>query len=572
MKLYIFSYLELTKAQEEYLQICFLGGIVRKLLQIIALALTLAFFVTISAAQNNMPLMQSFVGSVGNSWFGKEMATLDFNADGYCDLAVFSNSGIDNSITRADLFYGGTVMDTIVDLSRVSQFLGQVCPFVFLNCGDINGDNYEDLMIMERYEAVNDSCALRIFYGGPNADMIPDYTITTSMWSGYPKIMPGTCLGDVNGDGYDDMGILYWNSHYYPDLAILLGGTFQIITVKPFVDFQRRYSITGAGDVNNDGFDDYLVGYAIYTQNILTTYRYLYYGGNPINLNNRVLLRELADDGYWNFPGGYGIGDFNGDGFDDFIYCNGDSYRDNNKLRLGGTDIVSTTELTLHCHDMQPNLMDMERQGIAYGDFNGDGYSDVAGTDFEVITWTGNAGVWLGRAIPNGQYDLRITTPATSPFHQFGWQVDSGDFNGDGFCDLVISAPHSDDSIDPIYPGFVYIFAGNAQLADTTVGNDEEAEPTLQDKIRVRYYPNPGSSNIHEIHYEVEGKLPYQVLDASISLHNIKGQVVHHLDLDQKSLQSRKGTLSINKLKPGIYIATLDVNSTRVSAEKITIK
>ncbi|MDD2230326.1 MAG: FG-GAP-like repeat-containing protein [Candidatus Cloacimonetes bacterium] len=522
-------------------------------------------------SQNNMPLMQSFVGEFAESWFGEKMNAIDFNADGYDDLVLYTRKGGADQWAGVQLYLGGANMDAVPDMIRYSSILGQIRNTVMMNIGDVNGDGFDDLMTSERYAyMVNDSLALRIFYGGHNADLVPDDSINTPMVSGTPKIQPLWRLGDINGDGFDDLGIYHWVNQYSPDLAILLGGSFDIVTVTQNVSSQRYARINMVSDVNNDGFDDYIVGYGLNTSDGLLTYRYLYYGGNPLNLDNRVLLRTWGLD-EWSYPGGYGAGDFNGDGYDDFVYSEGDSWRDNNKLRLGGLNIANTSEYTLNSPDYLPNLMRFEHKGIAHGDFNGDGYSDIAGADYEAITWIGTAGIWLGKANPNGLYDLRLTPPPTSPFHQFGWSLASGDFNGDGYCDLALSAPHSHNTYDPNYIGYAYIFAGNAQLADTTVANEDEILPSPQlNNLQMDLYPNPADRNQTEWNYQLKGAVPQTASECKIDIYNIRGQLVSSHPILSPNLS--QGTLGLNKLSAGIYFASFVADSRKIATSKFTIK
>lgn len=550
-----------------------MGDYMTKIITMLTIMVILLMLVIELNAQNSMPLMQSFQGEWAESWYGVSLDAIDFNADGYDDLVIYSRgSVVPDHWPYVKVFFGGNTMDSEADLFRAGDFAGQVINNVMMNAGDLNGDGFDDLMISERYAyMVNDSLALRIFHGGPDADLVPDDSLNTAVINSHPAYEPIWRLGDVNGDGYDDLGLRHWFNTSTPDLAILLGGSFEIITVQPSVTTNRGQQINGVGDVNNDGYDDFVVAYAIRIQNVLTTFRYLYYGGNPINLDNRVLLRSLADDGEWMFPGAYNGGDFNGDGYDDFVYCNGNSWREYNKLRLGALDIMSSDEFALTVSTYQPNLMYIETKGTVHGDFNGDGYSDIAGSDYRSQLWHGNAGIWLGKPNPNGLYDLRLTPPDTSPFHQFGWSLAAGDFNGDGFCDLAVSAPNAQNS-DPWYLGYVYIFTGNPQLTDTTVANDDECLPSASDSIRIRCYPNPLDSASGAIRYEIEGDLPANIESVVWTVHNIKGQIVHRQVSDRFDSQNKSGSLEPQRLVPGVYVISLRINGKRVSSGKITIR
>ena len=547
----------------------------RQRVLLVTLVLSLLSITGLIHAQNSMPLLYSFEGPWADSWYGRTMAAIDLNADGYDDLLVNSRGSRTNpdDWPYFQLFWGGSVMSHEASLIKTGDFRGQVTDHVLMNAGDLNGDGYDDLIYSERYAYMaNDSLAIRIVYGGPNADLTPDYTINTDYASspGRPRIDPRWKLGDINGDGYNDLGILLWNNGYIPDLAIMLGGSFEIITVKHSIAGNRRYQINGVGDVNNDGYDDFVVAYALRIDNVVTTFRYLFFGGDPIDLDNPVLLRTLADNGAWNFPGAYKVGDFNGDGFDDFVYCNGDSWPEDNKLRYGAEDIMSSDEFTLWNIGTSPSLIDMDWDGrVVYGDFNGDGYNDIAGANFKAYLYQGVAGFWLGGANPNTTCDLRIDRPPTSPFHQFGYCMAAGDFNGDGYCDLAISAPEGNAGGDPYNFGYVYVFAGNSQLNDTTVANDVELIPPASQSLNIKYLPNPFNSASNTIRYEIEGELPDHIESVLWTIHNIRGQVVHRQTADQPS---KSGSLLPKKLSPGVYVVSLHINGLRISSSKITIR
>ena len=524
-------------------------------------------------AQNSMPIMQTLVGEHGNAWLGEKLVVMDFNADSFDDLVVTtSKSGPDQEIGLM-VYFGGNDFNSIADLTRLNQPPWLSAPNSVLNAGDVNADGIDDLMTLDFYHSDWDSVAIHFYYGGSNADLEYDYEIIIQADEGTPQIRPLSCIGDVNNDGYDDLGCSVWaNDEYIGDfkLAILYGGTWELQIITEKVATNRHWDIEGVGDTNGDGIADFVTGYAVTTPNGLVTSRNLHLGGNPDNIMNPIVMYQVVDGG-GTFSAAYGIGDFNGDGYDDMVYCNGDSWYDNNKIRLGGTDIMMTEEFTVESFSAANLLQLGSWQKVAYGDFNGDGYSDLAGSDWIAFTWIGHAGIWLGKAIPNGMYDLRISSPPTSPFHQFGWQLAAGDFNGDGFCDLAVSAPQS-DSPNPWYNGYVYIFAGNAQLADTTVANEDPVLVPEQAGFGMRYYPNPQAGDSSGISYEIEGKIPDLTTQATLTIHNIKGQLIKQIDVEADQLRKGTGTISTPRMNPGVYIISLWLNGTKKNSEKIVIK
>jgi len=71
------------------------------------------------------------------------------------------------------------------------------------------------------------------------------------------------------------------------------------------------------------------------------------------------------------------------------------------KIKVGSNTLPQSQEYII---DMAPwtqmfNVYDRE---VSFGDFNGDGYSDMVTSDHESGFWHGAAGLWLGGANPNG--------------------------------------------------------------------------------------------------------------------------------------------------------------------------
>ncbi len=525
-------------------------------------------FVASVQAVNQMQIMQTFIGESNNSYFGKKMTTLDFNADGIDDLVIRDRTG------KIFVYYGGEgAIDIIPDLTVTGNYLNNL-----LTAGDVNGDGYDDLLTVEDLPNDYYQDSLVFFYGGPNADLVPDkkiYMHADNMQN--LGLEPVECLGDINNDGFDDIGCIKRTevtpSYFHKNLYILLGGTFEEVPVIENVSGGIHCLISSMGDVNGDGLDDFMVGYAPNTYpdpEDLPRYRYIYYGSNGVDLTNRVLLMEsnIINEV---FPGGYSIGDFNGDGCDDFITAD----KINEEVgyihfKMGSSSLPESQEYVVTQPEYMNQVLNINFRGVAFGDFNGDGYSDVVGTNYIAEMWSGLAGIWLGKAQPNGLYDLWFRHPTTSPYHQFGWAVTTGDYNHDGYCDIAISAPNS-QSGDPNYPGKVYIYAGNPELIDTTVAINDQVE-ILKKNITLNIFPNPAVKGKSTLKYQILGQIPKKTGSAWINIYNIKGQVVTKQTVSLTNSKQNTGNILNKKMKTGIYLAALYIDNKRVTTQKITVK
>jgi len=474
---------------------------------IFILILTLLLMFTPLLAENHMDLMCEFEGENPEDQFGTSMCNLDFNGDGIDDLAVgskYNPDGVGRSYGRVYFYFGGDDFDDIPDLT-VTGNNDNLLDLQLKALGDLNNDGFDDIG-MPNYNdnGIPTHDETWILFGGSEPDTIPDYIFHIPIQSN--GSMPAfNALGDVNNDGYDDVGICNDLNQYY----IIWGGdTLRVELFYEYDDVNREGRITGIGDVNNDGFDDIEIGlyYDQYTQ----SYRdLLFYGGDPPDTLYDVLLADTANS---SFLGGKPTGDVNDDGYDDFYSC----VRHSVGLWLG-REVISP-----HPHV----YLDYEGIGGAsdYGDFNNDGYSDAALGNPSWNWYDGRVHIILGGTYINGATDLFLNAPEISNI--FGNAIAVGDFNNDGYDDAAIGAPGTWTSPDT-YPGKVYVYAGNDSL---TVGVDDPDLPDITDTGSMHAYPNPFSSEIH-FHLNVRS-----LRELTIQIYNVKGQLIETVHVQERDM------------------------------------
>ncbi|MFT5680263.1 MAG: MYXO-CTERM domain-containing protein [Myxococcota bacterium] len=242
--------------------------------------------------------------------FGSSVAGAgDVNGDGYDDVIVAAY------FASAYVYYGSS---TGISLASESRFIdlgvSYTCNWV-ASAGDVNGDGYDDVIIETReaiYEGSDtyDVTTVYVYYGS-STGVTPDSrdTLTT------PERVAVSGAGDVNGDGYDD--VLIRSS----DGASVHYGAITGISLTPenTLNVPDLSSGTGAGDLNGDGYGELIIGVVDYSDNGIGS-TYIFYGTST-GVSHAVFDQFRASD---QMPGdrfgvGAGAGDIDGDGYDDVI-------------------------------------------------------------------------------------------------------------------------------------------------------------------------------------------------------------------------------------------------------------
>ena len=264
------------------------------------------------------------------------------------------------------------------------------------------------------------------------------------------------------------------------DLATLTAPQGSIIFGAEAGDQSGR-SVSNAGDVNGDGFDDLIIGaaFADASTNAKTDAgdSYVIFGGSA--MPPTVDLATLGTAGITIFgadaddQSGRSVrsaGDVNGDGFDDLLigasladasgnakFAAGESY-----VIFGGSSLPATIDVatlgTAGITFFGADAIDYSGRSVSSaGDVNGDGFDDLIIGSFRGDASSnakqdaGDSYVIFGGAALPATIDLAtlgtagVTIFGADPSDFSGFSVSSaGDVNGDGFDDLIIGAYLSD--------------------------------------------------------------------------------------------------------------------------------
>ncbi|MDZ8239099.1 MAG: hypothetical protein RMZ69_18450 [Nostoc sp. ChiQUE01a] len=412
------------------------------------------------------------------------------------------------------------------------------------NAGDVNGDGFDDLIIGARGADPNgQSSGQSYVVFGSSTGFSSSFDLSTLNGTNGFAIngiaaddgsSSSSGAGDVNGDGFDDLIIgagnadpngsqsgqsyvVFGKSTGFSSSLNLssLNGTNGFAINGIAAGDLSGLSVSSAGDINNDGFDDVIIG-AI-GANDFSGQSYVVFGkstgfSSSLNLStlngtNGFVINGIEAGDFSGSPVS-SAGDVNGDGIDDLIIgainfkannggtvsASGQSYVVFGKstgfsASLNLSDLNGTNGFTINGIEAD-DLTNFSVSGA--GDVNGDGFDDLiigvpsadpngirSGQSYVVFGKGRGFNPSINLSDLNGTNGFSIN--GIVPFDSSGNSVSrGGDVNGDGFDDLIIGA--SSASPNGSQSGQSYVLFGGTNIgsplnptgtsgADTLVGS-----------------------------------------------------------------------------------------------------
>ena len=507
-----------------------------------------------------------------NLVFGRDFCWAgDQNGDGFDDLLLthdhFGPGLVRENTNQVKLFFGGDEIDDEPDVifSQIQALEGFGTSIAYLPNLIPNHPPYlaiTSFILRDSLRVPPLSTSIYLYEGGEDMDDEPEFTMRSEWLSRYElaKSPLRTNPGDYNGDGFNDL-LFAQRIDAVVTFTILFGGEeFDTLadwraSTDYLPDFIGGEDYATGYDINDDGYDDFLVRAKSEEDDYLFK---LYLGGEDMDTMPALEFSgsQFAEDDIYMTKGFTLLPDVNGDEYDDFAINYYQTFVGWHLagvfLFFGGEEMDFEVDVTLEQFHRNVGA-DADVSG---GDFNGDGYGDIVATLKQGEINGGAIQIYFGRPDIDGAVNIRINAEEDygDDFQRLGKEVGAvGDYNGDGADDFVTTQDLGNDQTT------LYIFAGNpnwdANVPDYPVPRNHD--------LAINVYPNPFNSTTY-----LSLKLRSAAI-ASVTIYDIHGRAVQ--TVSDLNLHAGRNSLplDLSAVSGGIYFAQLSMVGVYRSQSKI---
>jgi hypothetical protein len=478
-----------------------------------------------SQGRSFLDTRNSFDNGYKNHFGGVVSAAGDVNNDGVDDFLIGAYNynevnGAFGHYGSVYLVYGDRNLHLVpsnlanASVTQAVAYTGAIFDYIgnAVAAGDMNRDGYDDFLVSAPgYSSAHNRGQVYLIFGGKNLNHLSLPTITTEQGRYFRGSADDGFFGnslaaiqDFNGDGYDDIAIGWTYLLNSGAVTVLYGGNnsfltninnidsltplqgFTIVETRPHSYF--GYMVRGIGDFNGDGRADFIsstpLGYSIFFGRTQHTFpkakmNYTELTGMP---GASVLIQGSAAT----CAAVSGAGDVNKDNQMDVVIGCLAAKRAciiyGRPITTANISITTVTPSQGFCIQGDTSIVSFsDVSGI--GDFNGDGFADVAVSDSSYSSSAGIVYILYGGVgltsidLSNGPVSpWRGFTVTGSGFMQAGDSLSlAGDVNHDGHPDLLIGAPviHEGSAI-----GKVYVLFGGENFPTSMPTTQPSEQPT----------------------------------------------------------------------------------------------
>lgn len=500
----------------------------------------------------NLEKVVSIPGYYQGDQFGSSISNIgDINNDGFDDLAVTTDSYPDSSnpypwIDRVDIFYGGSPFNIKPDITLWEYTYMGAATYLFGDM-DLNGDGYTDYVLSDLWAgSTREGCAC-IYLGSPSG---PDSIADLVLYGEGARYGFGYLVtGDLNADGYDDL-IITAPSDFYADYGrvyIYLGGDTLDDDPDWYYQSPDEFANYGStilcGDMNNDGYDDWIVS-TQYAQSDKPAKLYIYSGGDTLS-NEPAFLYESEN---WIDYGTKYISDWNNSEYGIILteYLNIDDKQ--YSLLIRGNK---------NFNDITIDTLDFKFGRLVQGYLNDDEKKDI-------LIESGHFNDTLHVcAYLNGNDFTAPDTKLYFPENSLGMTLKATvDLNGDGIDEVIFLR-----RVPPPGETFNYIDIYSQKPFPIIIDKIDYTKNSIPEKISLKSnYPNPFNVNT-VIPFEISNPGNVKITVYDLSGHAIAVLTNRYYDSGKYSLQWNAGEIS-----SGVYFVRMKCGNVQSVIKTILLK